>query len=156
MRHTLIARGVVALLGFTISLSLPGCEKDGDPADVVGKWVLDKDSIDDAAYNAVRAVAERSSKRPSEDEIEAIAKQFAEKLRAAPVEVEINPDGTLAAGDDDVTQHVEGTWVYKASGQLLVESPGARDTRKFQFQGGALVAYPKIAGLKIIRYVRQE
>lgn len=156
MRYTLIARAVVVLIGMALSLSLPGCEKDGDPADVVGKWVLDKDSIDDAAYNAVRAAAERSRQMPTEDQIEFIAKQFAEKLRAAPVEVEINADGTLAAGDDDVTQRVEGTWVYKSSGQLLVDSPGARDTRRFQFQGVALVAYPKIAGLKIIRYVRQE
>lgn len=156
MRYTLIARAAVVLIGIALSLSLPGCEKDGDPAEVVGKWVLDRDSIDDAAYNAVRAAAERSSQRPREDQIEAIAKQFAEKLRAAPVEVEINADGTLAAGDDDVTQRVEGTWVYKASGQLLVDSPGARDTRKFQFQGGALVAYPKIAGLKVIRYVRKK
>ncbi|MBL8875800.1 MAG: hypothetical protein JNM86_08405 [Phycisphaerae bacterium] len=155
MRYTL-RRLALALLALPLAFALPGCEKDGDPAEVVGKWVLDKDSIDDAAYNAVRAAAERSQRRPPEDQIESIAKQFAEKLRTAPVEVEINADGTLAAGDDDVTQRVEGTWVYKASGELLVESPGARDARKFQFQGGALVVYPKIAGLKVIRYVRKK
>jgi hypothetical protein len=100
---------MVVLLAVCVAM-LPGCSKPGDPSDIVGSWVIDAKSIDNAAYNAVRKAANRSKRELTTADIDPMVRELAAKLRVAPTMYTFASDGTFQASNGDDTLTVNGTW----------------------------------------------
>jgi hypothetical protein len=133
---------------------LPGCSKPGDPADIVGSWVIDAKSIDNAAYNAARKAANRSKRELTAADIDPMVRDLAAKLRAAPTIYTFASDGTFEAGNGDDTLTVTGTWTYAGS-VLTAESDASDKPLRFQFEPGSLVNIKSDASLRTITLVRK-
>lgn len=152
--RTLLARclsiGLVLALGWTLGLG--GCSKADDPTEIVGDWVVDPTSMDNAAFNIVRSGSERAGKRLSDAEIDPVAKELAEKLRGSPAAYTFAKDGTFTAVAGENT--ADGTWTYSKD-VLTLESPSKNKPMRFLMESGQLTSIGESPRHRNVRLLRK-
>jgi len=136
-----------------IAVSIGGCSDTGDPADVVGTWVVEPESVDNAAFNMVRVVSDRAGRNLSDAEIEPVAKELAEKMRKTPAEYNLNADGTFEAVSGEGS--ADGTWMYSKK-TLKLESPSRDKPARFLVGSGGLLSLSDSPRHRNVRLVRKE
>lgn len=139
---------LIALAFFVV-----GCSKPGDPADVVGTWVIEPESVDNAAFNMVRAASEHAGKNLADAEIEPVARELAEKLRTKPAEYTVKEDGTFYAVSEGSA--ADGKWTYTKS-ILMLDSASARKPPRFRVESGGLTSLSESPRNRHVRMVRKD
>lgn len=152
---TQIARWLVVLVVVLQMLVAAGCAEPGDPQDIVGVWTLDAKSIDNAAYNNVRRVSDRAGRNLTDSEIDPVARELADKMRAEPATFVFEADGTFHTGGEGDTMVVEGTWTYRGN-ILTMDSEYSKTPARFRFEPGSLVNEKAAAPLRTIKLIRKN
>ncbi len=149
-------RVIAALLAMGVALGLTwvlaGCSKPEDPTEVIGEWVVDPGSLDNAAFNIVRGASERAGRNVPDAEIEPAAKELGEKLRSSPAEYMFAEDGTFRAVAGGGTAN--GTWTYTRNVLTLV-SPTKEKPMRFRWKSGELTSVGDSPRHRNVRLVRK-
>ena len=141
----------VALMLAVLSGSWAGCSKKAavapapaftpTAADVVGTWVVESASLEDAAYNAALNQAETMGIQPSDGKMQAQVRQNLAALKTDPAELVFKEGGVAEArrkGQSGVgTRKLEGD-------TLTLDIPSLGKPRRFRVTAGNLINLPSI------------
>ena len=144
-------RNALAIL-VALAFYLAGCSEPSDPAEVVGSWSVETASIDNAAYNLVRVTSDHAGRNLTDAEIEPVAKEIADQIRANPATYTIDADGTFTAAMGPVS--FDGTWTYEKN-ILSLESSTSDKLRRFTVDAGTLVSIADTPRHRPIRMTRK-
>ena len=122
-------------------------------SDVVGEWVVEPGSYENAAYNMVVREARDQGLSPTESQIKKVTKEVAEILRKDPSAYVFKDDGTFTARNSRATE--TGTWVLAEDIVTMTSTDGTR-VRRLTVTPGVLTNHASTTGGRVVRMIRNE